>query len=201
MRSFITISLVILTVSCGKGNKNSEKVTLTEGIVSSCSVSRSEELQQVVITCPDGSQEIIHDGKDGQSCNVEDIAGGAMVTCGDTQAFIRDGIDGKNATACTVKQGENGSGALVSCGDGSSAFINHGKDGLDFIAEIIDPCGSETTHGLDEVLLVLQSGDILAHYSYKKLNYLTILQKEKNYITTDGTNCEFFLTKDGKVEY
>ena len=187
MKLFICLLLFISFIGCGESSKDPKQITLTEGVVSSCTVSRDEELSQVVISCPDGTQEVINDGEDGQdgqSCMVEDKPGGAMITCGETQAFIKDGTNGEDGSACSVAQDEHGSGALISCGDGTSAFIQNGEDGedgLDFVAEIIDPCGTETTHGMDEVLLVLHSGDILAHYSDKKLNYLTILQKGKKY--------------------
>ena len=215
MKVLVFIILSITLISCGKKkNDNNKSVTLSENLVSNCTVERDEELSQVKISCPDGSEEIISDGKDGQdgqdgtSCSVEDMIGGAMISCGETQAFIKDGANGADGSACSVAQDSSGSGALISCSDGSSAFIKNGddgqngengKDGLDFVAEVIDPCGQQTTHGLDEVLLRLHSGDILAHFAQGDKQYLTILVKNKSYITTDGTGCKFTIDKEGKV--
>lgn len=218
----LLLSISILTlVSCGDINRdsqgsNSRSVDLSENLISSCSVARDEESSEVVISCPDGTQEVIQDGKDGTSCTVEALAGGSMITCGETQAFIKDGTDGLDGSACSVALDTAGLGSLISCSDGTSAFIRNGQDGangedgkdgtngtdgLDAVLEVIDPCGSETTQGFDEVLLVLSSGDILAHLSDGDNQHFVVVQRNRKYITSDGTQCSFEVTADGEIKY
>lgn len=223
MKTTLLILLSITLSSCGKGPhtdaNDSVGVTLTENLVSSCSVTKDTETLEIVISCPDGSEERLKDGVDGQdgtSCTIEDVVGGAMITCAGTSVFIKDGVDGQDGSACSVVETQNSSGSLISCADGTTAFIRNGQDGadgqdgedgsdgqdgLDFVQRVIDPCGQETTHGLDEVLLILQSGDILAHYYDGQNQYLTILKRNKQYVTSDGTNCKFKVTKDGGIKY
>jgi hypothetical protein len=264
----LLLLLSITLVSCGQGPhtdaNDSKDVTLTENLVANCSVTKDANTLEVVISCPDGTEERIKDGVDGQdgtSCTIEDKVGGAMISCGDTKAFIKDGTDGQDGSACSVKEAQNGSGSLISCADGTSAFIKNGRDGddgsdgqdgqdgddgsdgqdgqdgsdgqngedgddgsdgqdgqdgsdgqngqdgadgqdgLDFVQRVIDPCGQQSTQGFDEVLLVLQSGDILAHFDNGDDQFLTILKRKQSYVTSDGTGCHFSVTKDGEVEY
>jgi len=308
----LLLLLSITLSSCGRGAhtdaNDSAGVTLTENLVSSCSVTKDTETLEIVISCPDGTEERLKDGVDGQdgtSCTIADVVGGAMITCAHTSVFIKDGVDGQDGSACSVVEAQNSSGSLISCADGTTAFIRNGKDGtdgqdgedgadgqdgedgtdgqdgedgedgadgqdgedgtdgqdgedgtdgqdgedgehgadgqdgedgtdgqdgedgtdgqdgedgehgadgqdgedgtdgqdgLDFVQRVIDPCGQETTHGLDEVLLVLQSGDILAYYNDGQNQYLTILKRNKHYVTTDGTGCKFKVTKDGEIK-
>ena len=252
MKITLLLLLSITLSSCGRGAhtdaNDSAGVTLTENLVSSCSVTKDTETLEIVISCPDGTEERLKDGVDGQdgtSCTIADVVGGAMITCAHTSVFIKDGVDGQDGSACSVVEAQNSSGSLISCADGTTAFIRNGKDGtdgqdgedgadgqdgedgtdgqdgedgehgadgqdgedgtdgqdgLDFVQRVIDPCGQETTHGLDEVLLVLQSGDILAYYNDGQNQYLTILKRNKHYVTTDGTGCKFKVTKDGEIK-
>lgn len=215
MKHLLLALTIIISAACGNINQDSEKsdsnsIDLTENLVSSCSVFRDEQGSEVVISCPDGTQEVIQDGKDGSSCKVEELVGGSMISCGETQAFIKNGENGVDGSACSVASDLNGSGSLISCSDGTSSFIRNGEDGvngedgaqgLDAITEVIDPCGSETTQGFDEVLLRLSSGDILAHLSSGENQHFVILKKERKYITTDGTKCQFEITADGEVKF
>jgi hypothetical protein len=188
MKLVLVIILSIFVASCGKGahvsSTDDGNVNIVENLVTNCSVTKDEETLEVVISCPDGSEQRIRDGV--------------------------DGVDGEDGTSCSVAEDANGSGSLISCSDGTTAFIKNGSDGsdgadgadgLDFIKDIVDPCGAETTHGFDEVLLVLQSGDILAHFASGDNQYLTILQKGKSYVTTDGTGCRFTVTSVGEIVY
>lgn len=156
-------------------------------------------------------------GEDGTSCVIAAMTGGSMITCGATSAFIKNGEDGEDGSACSVTTASDNSGALIECSDGSVAYIKNGQngedgndgedgsdgqngnDGLDFVQEVIDPCGTETTHGLDEVIFKLASGDFLAHFAQGKKQYLTILNKNQNYVTTDGTGCKFKINDDNDL--
>lgn len=242
MKIQIALLIILFTVaSCGKNagvqKKSDSSVTLTENLVSNCTVERDEALKLVEISCPDGTNEIIYDGtngidgangEDGTSCTIAEFSTGSMITCGETQAFIKNGTNGADGSACKVTTATNGTGALIECTDGSSAFIKHGEngtdgqdgadgqngsdgqdgadgqngsDGVDAVQTIIDPCGQETTHGLDEVILVLSSGEVLAHFSNGSDQYLTILKKETWYVTTDGTGCRFKIDSTGEIAY
>jgi hypothetical protein len=96
-------------------------------------------------------------------------------------------------------------GAILSCEDGSSVVILNGKDGEDgkpgqstpyTITGLLDPCGRQGV--FDEVLLVLEGGQVLAHYSQGNKQFLTVLLPG-SYITTDGTNCLFTLNADSTL--
>lgn len=118
----------------------------------------------------------------------------------------RDGVQGLpgiQGESCTTEQLENG--ALIKCGSATSVIVN-GSDGLQGpqgpqgepgqnlspgaynVVATIDPCGKQGSY--DELLLKLQNGQILAHYSHGNKQFLTVVG-EGSYVTTDGTNCQF----------
>lgn len=66
----------------------------------------------------------------------------------------------------------------------------------DGIADIIDPCGEETSH--DEVLVRLSDNVIIAYFQGRGGKRLTVLEEGADYRTTDGTNCRFKI-EDGEV--
>lgn len=121
------------------------------------------------------------------------------------------GIDGES---CTTEQLENG--ALIRCGSNTVSVILNGNDGIIGpkgdtgepgiimspgaynIAYVIDPCGEQAD--FDELLLVLQSGAILAHYSNGNKQFLAILSAG-TYQTTDGTKCEFLVDHNFNVTW
>ena len=55
--------------------------------------------------------------------------------------------------------------------------------------------------GLDEVILVLGSGELLAHFAQGNRQYLTIIKTNTQYITTDGTGCRFSFNDDLEIVY
>lgn len=67
----------------------------------------------------------------------------------------------------------------------------------DGITEMYDPCGDSV--GFDEVLLKTKSGKFIAYFESGSQRYLTILQKNTNYRTTDNSRCHFTLNNDGQV--
>lgn len=119
----------------------------------------------------------------------------------------RNGIDGAPGVGCNVElvgpspATPNG-GSIVRC-ENTATLIRNGTDGRDAepsafnIASIVDPCGKQTAY--DEVLLVLQNGTVLAHYSDGAKQFLTQLTPGA-YITTDGTACRFTLNANGLVQ-
>jgi hypothetical protein len=99
------------------------------------------------------------------SCSVEEVAGGALITCPDgSDVFIADGSDGED--------GEDGV---------------DGTDGLDgLFVGYVDPCGSETAH--DELLYLDRAGNV--HAWFKGVGHV-ILNEGTLYQVTDGTGCKF----------
>lgn len=113
------------------------------------------------------------------------------------------GKDGSNGSGCHVRQLVNG--AEIVCDDLTSAVILNGlagPKGEDMIAgqysvkEIINPCSSQGD--FDEILLKLENGQILAHYSDGPKQFLTLL-KPRAYTTTDGFACGFTINQNYEV--
>ena len=108
------------------------------------------------------------DGKDGTSCTVDDVAGGALISCTDgTEQVVLDGVDGADGS------------------DGADAELPDTA-----VAEIIDPCGDGPD--FDEVLLVLADGSIVTYFEGAQ-GFLSVLECNTKYKTTDSQACKFFL--------
>lgn len=121
-------------------------------------------------------------GLNGTSCAVTSVATGAIISCTDgTAAYIADGAKGDQGI-----KGDTGQ-------DGAAAPVSPYT-----IMEAIDPCGKQTAY--DEVLLKLNNGTILAHYSDGAKQFLTVVGAG-NYVTTDGTSCYFTIHTDGSVTW
>lgn len=108
-------------------------------------------------------------GKDGESCTVTQLVNGVLIKCGETQAVVLNGENGKDASPTMYS-----------------------------IKEIIDPCGKQAS--FDEVLLRLQDNTLLAHYSAKGNEFLTVVTPG-TYQTTDGTKCVFKVDSNLKVSW
>lgn len=67
-----------------------------------------------------------------------------------------------------------------------------GRDGNDSVYRIIDPCGDSM--GVDEILFVLVSGEIVAWYEGVGL----VVLKPGIYRTTDDQLCQFEITVDNE---
>lgn len=124
-------------------------------------------------------------GEKGDSCSVDSLSNGAIITCEDgTTAVIYNGVDGLD--------GQDGA-------DGED-----GEDGEDApptaytITEIIDPCGDQS--GFDEVILRTANEELLAHFASGSLQYLTLLPPG-SYVTTDGHSCYFTVHSDMSVTW
>ncbi len=113
-----------------------------------------------------------------KGCTVQKVGNVSSITCDGETVDVIDGAEGDS--------GQDG--------------IN-GVDGQDsLIVDVIDPCGAETSH--DEVLLVLNNGDILAYFAGNSTtrSRLTILKENVVYITTDDSSCKFKIINDQLVE-
>lgn len=143
-------------------------------------------------------------GKDGYSCTTTQTDYGSHVACeDDSYSDIMNGTPGFNGTSCTVIQ--NDFGAAINCDDGTSAVVLNGltgaagpqgTSGTNAIYEIIDPCGDDPNH-VDEVLLRLNSGDLIAWYRDVGLfNF-----DAGSWVTTDHQRCNFTVTSNGEVQW
>ena len=65
--------------------------------------------------------------------------------------------------------------------------------------DVIDPCGDEPNR-LDEVLIILDSGKILAYYEHGRKRFLTVL-KPGSYRTTDYQRCSFSIDEDYNITW
>jgi hypothetical protein len=65
---------------------------------------------------------------------------------------------------------------------------------------VIDPCGDKPGV-IDEVLLKLSNGSVLASVSDKRNGENTrfAILPANNYMTTDGSNCYFTITSQGEI--
>lgn len=70
-----------------------------------------------------------------------------------------------------------------------------GAAGENAVIKTIDPCGDDPGH-VDEILLFLNDGTIVAWYKNKGL---AILEVGIVYVTTDHQKCMFGITNDGEV--
>lgn len=131
------------------------------------------------------------------SCSVSQEADGARINCTDgTTAFVPNGTNG---SSCSIE--DLGKKSLLQCADGTFSLIEDGQDATSTeysITKIIDPCGPESAY--DEVLLQFSNGDILAHYSDAKNEHFSLLHSG-NYITTDGTKCEFKVSDTKEISW
>jgi hypothetical protein len=113
------------------------------------------------------------DGKNGGSCSVEAIDGGALVMCSDgTAVFVPGGAqgpqgpqgpEGDGGTTCTVSVVDAGL-KLISCSDGSSVTVtdgkngNNGSNGNNGQNGVTLDVGVTTFHGTDRLLSNLLTG-------------------------------------------
>lgn len=67
----------------------------------------------------------------------------------------------------------------------------------DPIVEYFDPCGNGP--GFDEVLLHTRSGKYLAYFESGSNRFLTVLQPNTAYRSTDQQRCYFTLNNDGQI--
>lgn len=60
------------------------------------------------------------------------------------------------------------------------------------VTEFIDPCGDHPGH-LDELVLRLADGSLMAHYASGSLQFITLITPG-DYVTTDKQKCHFTVT-------
>lgn len=70
--------------------------------------------------------------------------------------------------------------------------------GYDSIVEYIDPCG-DMPNQFDEILLKTKSGKLIAYFEQGNKRFLTVLEKNVRYMTTDSQQCLFSVNNSGQV--
>ena len=165
-----------------------------------------------------------NEGRSENGENTQVIVGpaGPQGEKGDTGAPGATGAQGEAGQGCSVTQALNG--ALIECASGSVLVLNgqngedgqDGEDGMDgqdgqdgadapptpySVSEVIDPCGAESN--FDEVLLKLANGAVVASFSENAngLNTRFVIIGPGNYMTTDGTSCQFTVNQDLTVSW
>ncbi len=161
MKTFINRSLVILTLfalwglllyafGCGRDDKDREAcVVLGEHC--------HEEKEPTVVQGPKG--EVGPQGKTvigpkGESCSVQPAVNGALITCGETQTVLLNGVDGNDAppTPYTVTEmidpcGKQGTYDEVLLRLADNSLIAHYASGANQFLTVIDTGNYATTDG------------------------------------------------------
>lgn len=137
------------------------------------------------------------DGHNGDSCVINQMANGAIITCGSSSAIIMNGLNGLDGT-----DGENGTNGLNGTNGTNGHDGANGLNGVDAphsigIAGYIYPCGNEFAN--DEMFLRLTDGSIIAVYDGG--NYLSRLVKlaPGSYITTDRGGAQCYVAVDANL--
>lgn len=105
---------------------------------------------------------------------------------------------------CAGRDGEDGLQGAPGINGIDGAPGADGSDGVDAqpdpyaVKEIIDPCGKQAAY--DEVILRLNNGVLLSHYSDGAKQFMVVLSPG-SYRTTDGTNCLFHVSATKQVTY
>lgn len=131
------------------------------------------------------------------SCTVERLSETQVqLSCPDgTTQVIKNGVNGTNGINGT--NGADGAAGINGTNGADGAPGANGADGKS--VEVIDPCGSESANGFDEVLLRLPDRTIISYFKLGTYEHLAKLKPDVAYMTTDDTNCEFKIDVDGKI--
>lgn len=112
-----------------------------------------------------------------------------LVACGHRHTNVYQNVNGSSCTTSQVPEG-----ALIECTDGTSALVPNGQNGSSSIVNVVDPCGDGS--GPDEILLVMDNGQVIAWYQNLGLS---VLQPNQQYRTTDAQQCRFQVDVNGNV--
>jgi hypothetical protein len=188
----LSLSLAFFAVACGGG-------PLVEQVEPPC-----PEYELLGRCIADGA-----DGKDGT--NGQDGQQGPAGNDGLNSLVKLTSITSVDPLVCAAESGVlvesgldlNSNGILDSNEVNSSAIVCNGAQGDDApptqysIVETLDPCGKEAT--FDEVLFRMANGDIMVFFAGNG-GFLTLLPSG-NFVTTDGTSCNFIVNSDMSVSW
>jgi hypothetical protein len=159
-------------------------------IVVGCGSSETIPVRQGTPGIPGEAGRDGSNGRDGAN-GVDGIAGkdGKDGTAGATGADGKDGVDGRDGI-----DGEDGKDGIDGKDGTDGTDGKDGKDGKDAEIQIVDPCG-DAPGIIDEVLLILPDGSVLASFSetVEGRNTRFAVIPPGTYMTTDGSKCVFTL--------
>lgn len=138
-------------------------------------------------------------GRDGKDCMVVQLQNGVLIECGGgianggTSAVVVNGLNGSNGV-----DGQNGTNGTNGTDGQDGADGQNAPPTAYTVVGVVDPCGKQAS--FDEVLLKLQNGQLMAHYSDGARQFLTLIGPG-NYITTDNTSCHFSVSASMEVTW
>jgi len=191
MRTFTVIFLIMIISGCHNFNKkyDGDCVVIENdiGTMIKCPTEEAHYIDFKDKEVPEEVEEPEVNEETEELCKVIDVEEGVILDCvGQDAVLIRDGQDGQDGT-----DGQDG----VDGEDGQDGEQGEqGEDGQDAVIEIIDPCGDDSGHS-DEVILVLADGTFLAYSQEGSNRHLAVIYPG-TYRTTDHQRCLFTITED-----
>ncbi|WP_405333380.1 FISUMP domain-containing protein [Fibrobacter sp.] len=141
LKASVAISMCVFFAACGEDSTNNSN----NSEQAACSVSKNDDGDSYTLKCLDGTEVVIHDGKDGSDGkdgekgadgsdgkdgekgsdgkNGQNGSDGKNGTDGKNGEDGNDGLSGISGEGCSVKANDDGSFAL-SCPDGTSIVFN-----------------------------------------------------------------------------
>ena len=165
LKASMAISMCVFFAACGEDSSNNSNTSEQ----AACSVSKNDDGESYTLKCLDGTEVVIHDGKDGEKGadgsdgkdgekgsdgkNGQNGSDGKNGTDGKNGEDGNDGLSGISGEGCSVKANDDGSFAL-SCPDGTSIVFNADgkvsqitKDSTDITPKISSSSTGKTNDG------------------------------------------------------
>lgn len=196
----VLLLVIAFLVSCGyeeKGDHESPEVVYVEGPAGKDGKDGADGYGLVyllssavncvgtmVFTGVDTNRNRILDLKSDKDIKYFEVCNGQNGTNGKDGLAGKDGLNGKDGV--NGKDGKDGS---------------DGKDGTNALPVIIvDPCG-DAPGIIDEILIMLPTGQVMASLSDKTNGHNTRLSilPPGSYMTTDGSSCKFKISATGDI--
>ena len=146
MKASAAISMCVFFAACGEDSSNNSNVSEQAG----CSVSKNDDGESYTLKCLDGTEVVIHDGKDGSDgkddsagagCTIKELDGGAIsLTCPDGTSLVFNS-DGK-VTPVVSSDSKSPKSSSSTKADGKSSSSNKtvdkGQGYVQFNADVYD---------------------------------------------------------------
>ena len=120
-----------------------------------------------------------------------------LVSCGQ-DVIVKEykGIDGNSCFTSTDHTGIN-----IQCTDGTISHLDYPKNGID-AKEIItvELCKDITNKPFTEIAIIFPDGDIVAYAAWNG-GFLTKLERNYFYSTSDGYSCNFYVDSNNNIVY
>lgn len=144
MKASAAISMCVFFAACGEDSSNNSNVSEQAG----CSVSKNDDGESYTLKCLDGTEVVIHDGKDGSDgkddsagagCTIKELDGGAIsLTCPDGTSLVFNS-DGKvTPVVSSDSKSPNSSSSTKADGKSSSSnkTVDKGQGYVQFNADV-----------------------------------------------------------------